>query len=72
MLVLSRKQNESIIIGDNTIITVVEVRNNRVRLGIETSPDTTVHRKEIYDAVIGRKEPFQTVLANTLTTGEKT
>ena len=51
MLVLSRKKNESIVINDNITIVVVEIRGDKVRLGIEAPKDVPVHRKEIYDAI---------------------
>jgi carbon storage regulator len=51
MLVLSRKRDEQIIIGDSIIITVVEIRGDKVRLGIEAPPDVPVHRREVYDAI---------------------
>lgn len=51
MLVLSRKKNESIVINDNITIVVVEVRGDKVRLGIEAPKDVPVHRKEIYEAI---------------------
>lgn len=51
MLVLSRHRDESIIIGDNIIITVVDVRGDKVRLGIDAPTDIPVHRQEVYDAI---------------------
>ncbi len=51
MLVLSRKKNESIIINDHITVTVVEVRGDKVRLGIDAPKDVTVHRREIYEAI---------------------
>ena len=51
MLVLSRKPNESIIIGDNVEVKVVEVRGEQVKLGITAPRDIPVHRKEIYDSI---------------------
>ena len=51
MLVLSRKKNESIIINDNITLTVIEIRGDKVRLGIEAPKDVTVHRREVYDAI---------------------
>ncbi len=51
MLVLSRKQNESIIINDNIVVTVVEVRGDKVRLGIEAPKEIAVHRQEVYEAI---------------------
>lgn len=56
MLVLSRKRNESIVINENITITVVEIRGDKVRIGIEASKDIPVHRQEVYDA-IHRHEP---------------
>jgi len=51
MLVLSRKKNESIIINDHITVTVVEIRGDKVRLGIDAPKDVTVHRREVYDAI---------------------
>ncbi len=51
MLVLTRKKNESIIIDDNIVITVVDVRGDKVRLGIDAPKDVPVHRREVYDAI---------------------
>ena len=51
MLVLSRQKDESIVIGDNIIITVVNIGGEKVRLGISAPRSISVHRKEIYDAI---------------------
>lgn len=51
MLVLSRKKNEAIIVGDNVKIVVVEIRGDKVRLGVEAPKEVTVHRQEVYDAI---------------------
>lgn len=51
MLVLSRQRDESIIIGDNIVVTVVDVRGDKVRLGIEAPREVSVHRREVYDAI---------------------
>lgn len=51
MLVLSRQRDESIIIGDNVVITVVDVRGDKVKLGIEAPQDISVHRREVYEAI---------------------
>lgn len=51
MLVLSRHKNESIVIGDNVTITIVEIRGDKVRLGIEAPKEMPVHRQEVYDAI---------------------
>lgn len=51
MLVLSRKKNETIVIRDDIVITVVEIRGDKVRLGIEAPKDVPVHRREVYEAI---------------------
>lgn len=51
MLVLSRKKNESIVVNDSIVITVVEIRGDKVRLGIEAPRDVPIHRSEIYAAI---------------------
>jgi len=51
MLVLSRQRDESIMIGDNVIVTIVDVRGDRVRLGIEAPREISVHRREVYEAI---------------------
>lgn len=55
MLVLSRKKNESIVIANDIVITVVEVRGDKVRLGIVAPKDVPVHRQEVYEAIHGTK-----------------
>lgn len=51
MLVLSRKRDESFMIGDEIVVTVVDMRGDKVRLGIEAPTHIPVHRQEIYDAI---------------------
>lgn len=51
MLVLRRLKNESIIIGNNIVLTVVEVRGDQVRLGIAAPKEVPVHRQEVYEAL---------------------
>lgn len=51
MLILTRRISESIIIGDNVKITVLGVKGNQVRLGIDAPKDLSVHREEIYDRI---------------------
>ena len=51
MLVLSRYRDESIYIGDDVVITVVDIRGDRVRIGVQAPSEVTVHRQEVYDAI---------------------
>ena len=51
MLVLSRQRDETIMIGDDIEITVVDVRNDKVRIGINAPAHIPVHRKEVYEAI---------------------
>ena len=63
MLVLSRQRDERIIIGDNIVITIVDIRGDKVRLGINAPTEIPVHRQEVYEAIqrenlrAGRLEP---------------
>ncbi len=51
MLVLSRQRDESIMIGDNIVVTIVDIRGDKVRLGIEAPTEIPVHRQEVYEAI---------------------
>lgn len=51
MLVLSRTRNESIVINDDIVVTVVDVRGDKVRLGIEAPKEVPVHRQEVYEQI---------------------
>jgi carbon storage regulator len=51
MLVLSRKKNESIVIDEKIVITIVEIRGDKVRLGIDAPKEVPVHREEVYRAI---------------------
>ena len=51
MLVLSRKKNEAIVINGEVTIVVVEIRGDKVRLGVECPKEVPVHRKEVFDAI---------------------
>ena len=51
MLVLSRKKDEKIVIGDNITLMVIEIRGDKVRLGIDAPRHVTVHREEVYEAI---------------------
>jgi len=56
MLVLSRQKDESIIIGDNVEVTIVDVRGDKVRLGITAPKEIPVHRREVYEAIQREKK----------------
>ncbi len=51
MLVLSRQRDESIVIGDNVVVTIVDIRGDKVRLGIDAPGEVPVHRQEVYEAI---------------------
>ena len=51
MLILTRRVGESLMIGDNVDITVLGIRGNQVRIGINAPKDVSVHREEIYDRI---------------------
>ena len=59
MLVLSRQRDESIMIGDNVVVTIVDIRGDKVRLGIQAPNEVPVHRQEVYEAIKrdGRRSP---------------
>jgi carbon storage regulator len=64
MLVLSRQRDESIIIGDNIVVTIVDIRGDKVRLGINAPSEIPVHRREIHEAIQrenNRSEQLETV-----------
>ena len=66
MLVLSRLRDQSIIINDNVVVTIVDIRGDKVRLGIEAPSEIPVHRREVHEAIqrennrAGRSEPNDT------------
>ena len=68
MLVLSRKKNEAIVINNEITIVVIEIRGDKVRLGVECPREVTVHRREVYDAIhrsgncdpVGSSEAYET------------
>ena len=66
MLVLSRRLNESIVIGDNVTITVLEVRGDVVRIGIDAPRSVVVHRQEVHDALKSANESAAKVQATDL------
>jgi carbon storage regulator len=62
MLVLTRQRDESIMIGDNIVITVVDIRGDKVRLGIDAPKEIPVHRQEVFEAI--KKENQRAAGAN--------
>jgi carbon storage regulator len=71
MLVLSRKKNESIVINNDITIVVVDIRGDKVRLGVEAPKEVPVHRREVFDAIrrneaaVGEKEAGKADAAKT-------
>ncbi len=61
MLVLSRQHNESICIGDDVVITVIKIRSDKVRLGIDAPRETAVHRREVLERI--QREKFREAVA---------
>lgn len=56
MLVLSRKRNEKIVIDGQIVVTVVDIRGDKVRLGIEAPKDVSIHRSEVYEVLKREQE----------------
>ena len=59
MIVIPRKSGEGIVIGEDIILRVIEVRGDKVRLGIEVPADASVHRREVYEAIHSQQEVGQ-------------
>ncbi len=70
MLVLTRKVNQSIVIGDSVEIVVLDVRGEQVRIGIRAPKDVSVHRKEIYDQIADENLQAATVRPEDIPTEE--
>jgi len=68
MLVLSRQKDQTIMIGDNIEITVVDIRGDKVRLGITAPPKIPVHRKEVYEAIRRENREAANVSVEDITT----
>lgn len=66
MLVLSRQRDETIMIGDDIELTVVDIRGDKVRIGIKAPAHVAVHRKEIYDAIKRENEQAACLRENQL------
>ncbi len=56
MLVLSRKKTESVRIGSDIVITIIEIRGDKVRLGFNAPKDVFIHRQEVYDIIMQQSE----------------
>ncbi|MEO6713117.1 MAG: carbon storage regulator CsrA [Mycobacteriales bacterium] len=69
MLVLTRKSNQSIVIGDDIVVTVLEVRGDQIRLGITAPRDVAVHREEVWIARSGA-EAFAELVSHSAKTGQ--
>jgi len=63
VLVLSRKENEGIVIGDGIVVRVVGIEDGRVRLGVEAPREVSIHREEIFAEI--KKENMEAAKANT-------
>ena len=70
MLVLSRHRNQQIVIGDDIVITVVEIRGDKVRLGIDAPPQVPVHRHEVWQALKQREQTPPTSTSEAAATDE--
>lgn len=70
MLVLSRQRDESIIIGDNVVVTIVDIRGDKVRLGIEAPKEVPVHRQEVYEAIRREAQKARSDAADTAPSGD--
>ncbi|MSO36892.1 MAG: carbon storage regulator [Acidimicrobiia bacterium] len=57
MLVLTRRRTERVMIGNDVVVTVLEIRGDQVRLGIEAPRDVQVHREEVMQAIEAGEEP---------------
>lgn len=63
MLVLSRKKNESIVVDEAIVITVLEIRGDKVRLGIEAPKSVPIHRSEVYAAILSQQAVADPIVA---------
>ena len=70
MLVLSRKKNESIVIDNDITIVVVEIRGDKVRLGVDAPKEIPVHRQEVFEAIKRNQQNEEESTPNEATAGE--
>ena len=61
MLILTRRVGEKLIIGENVTVTVLGVRGNQIRIGIDAPRDVTVNREEIYQRILKEKEGLRVI-----------
>ena len=55
MIVIPRKKGESVVFGDDIILTVIEIKGDKVRLGVQRPKEVTVHRAEVYEAILSQR-----------------
>lgn len=60
MLILTRKANETLIVGDNVTVTILGVKGNQVRIGVNAPKEISVHREEVYNRIKAEKQQEQT------------
>ncbi len=66
MLILTRKENQSIMIGDNIEITIVSIKGDHVKIGINAPPDVKVFRKEIFEEIQNANKEASNINPNTI------
>ena len=64
MLILTRKVNEKIVIGDNIVVTLIDVKGDQVKLGVEAPKNVKVFRQEIFDAIQTENKQAVTTITN--------
>ncbi len=59
MLILTRRVGEKLIIGENVTVTILGVKGNQIRIGIDAPPEVQIHREEIYLRIMAEREEFE-------------